>query len=167
MLRCQERAPAIMQNSTQLRILSNQLTPAELVRVSLEPLVVIGTLLVSNLLFGIRFQSHHLFLVLILFALTSPGNPPRHASILALAQDILLRWFTTVAILILLGWATQTLRYFDQRATMVWLCAAPLTLFAAHLVMPPLLVRLLASKGLERVAVIAGSNELGRRLAER
>jgi putative colanic acid biosynthesis UDP-glucose lipid carrier transferase len=72
-----------------------------------------------------------------------------------------------VALLGLLGWATRTLEVFDQRVILAWALATPAMLFAAHRLLPLVLPRLLAVEGLQKVAVIAGANELGRKLAER
>jgi hypothetical protein len=50
---------------------------------------------------------------------------------------------------------------------LAWALATPLALFAAHRLLPRVMPRVLATQGLEKVAVIAGANDLGRRLAER
>jgi len=85
----------------------------------------------------------------------------------SLARDILANWFLILALLLLLGWATQTMNAFDHRVVLAWALATPLALLFAHRVMPTILPRLLAAEGLHRVAVIAGGNELGHKLAGR
>jgi putative colanic acid biosynthesis UDP-glucose lipid carrier transferase len=72
-----------------------------------------------------------------------------------------------VALLLLLGWTTQTLAFFDMRVLLTWVLATPVTQLAAHIVLPAVLPRLLSAEGMQRVAVIAGAGELGARLAER
>jgi putative colanic acid biosynthesis UDP-glucose lipid carrier transferase len=72
-----------------------------------------------------------------------------------------------VGLLLLLGWASHTLEAFDERAIVAWALATPAALFAAHRALPLWLPRLMAAEGLRRTAVIAGANELGRRLAAR
>jgi putative colanic acid biosynthesis UDP-glucose lipid carrier transferase len=67
----------------------------------------------------------------------------------------------------LIGWATRTLGSFDPRVVFAWVLATPVALFAAHALMPVVLLRLLAAEGVQRVAVIAGEGGLGRKLAER
>ena len=64
-------------------------------------------------------------------------------------------------------WATRTLGVFDPRVVFAWTLATPVTLFIARALMPVLMLRLLAVEGAQRVAVIAGEGELGRKLAER
>jgi putative colanic acid biosynthesis UDP-glucose lipid carrier transferase len=84
-----------------------------------------------------------------------------------LLLEIVTGWVAVLALLGLLGWATRTLEVFDQRVILAWALATPAALFAAHRLLPRILPRVLATQGLEKVAVIAGANELGRRLAER
>jgi putative colanic acid biosynthesis UDP-glucose lipid carrier transferase len=72
-----------------------------------------------------------------------------------------------VALLLLLGWATRTLGAFDPRVLLAWVSVAPAALFAAYLVVPVVLPRLMQAEGVRRKAVIAGAGDLGRQLAQR
>src|SRR5258708_31762758 len=101
------------------------------------------------------------------YSLTFPGTPPKGNSLGALAGDVISSWFVVVALLLLIGWATRTLGSFDPRVILAWVFATPVALFAARALMPVVLLRLLAAEGVQRVAVIAGEGELGRKLAER
>ncbi|HSS29082.1 MAG TPA: undecaprenyl-phosphate glucose phosphotransferase, partial [Usitatibacter sp.] len=85
----------------------------------------------------------------------------------AIASEVLGGWMLVVGLLLTLGWATRTLGSFDERVIVTWVAVAPVALFAAHMLTPILLPRLLAAEGLERVAVIAGAGGLGRTLAQR
>ena len=136
-------------------------------RVSLDPLVAIGMLFASILAFDEAFGGPYLILALLVFSLTFPGSSPRSTSIRGLAGDVLAGWVVIVALLLLLGWATQTLGSFDQRVILAWLCATPIAQVIAHRVVPAVLPRLLAAENLQRVAVIAGGGELGCKLAGR
>jgi putative colanic acid biosynthesis UDP-glucose lipid carrier transferase len=148
-------------------LLNHQLAPGALVQVALDPVVTIGALLISALAFGEAFEGPYLILSLIVFSLTFPGSSPKSVSIRALVGDVLINWLVVVALLLLIGWATRTLGSFDRRVIFAWVLATPVALVAAHLLMPVVLPRLLAAEGLQRVAVIAGEGELGRKLAER
>jgi Undecaprenyl-phosphate glucose phosphotransferase len=148
-------------------LLDHQLAPGALVQVVLDPLITIGALLVFTFAFGEVFEGPYLILALIAFSLTFPGSSPKSVSIRALVGDVLINWLVVVALLLLIGWATRTLGSFDRRVIFAWVLATPVALVAAHLLMPVVLPRLLAAEGLQRVAVIAGEGELGRRLAER
>jgi putative colanic acid biosynthesis UDP-glucose lipid carrier transferase len=152
---------------TQPRLLHSPPAPAALVQVSLDSLVAIGMLLSLVVGFGGTIEASHLILTLLVFSLTFPGTAPRATSPRSLAGEVLVRWCVVVALLLLLGWATRTLGYFDQRVVLAWVLATPVALFAAHLAAPVLLPRILAAEGMQRTAVFAGGGELGMRLAER
>ncbi len=152
---------------TRPHLLPSQPGPAALVRVSLDPTVTIGMLGICVLAFGEVFESSYLILALLVFSLTFPGSAPKGTSIRGLAGDVLASWTVIVALLLLLGWATQTLGRFDQRVILAWVLVTPVALFAAHLVAPVALSRVLAAEGMQRVAVIAGGGDLGCKLAER
>jgi putative colanic acid biosynthesis UDP-glucose lipid carrier transferase len=154
-------------HESQRRLLDHQLAPATLVQAAVDPVVTITALLLSAVAFGVRFEGAYLILALIVFSLTFPGGPPKATGPRALAGEVLTSWFVTVAILLFIGWATSTLEGFDRRVLLAWLLATPAARFAAHLVMPWILLRLFAAERAQRVAVIAGGCELGRALAER
>jgi len=140
---------------------------AHLVRMLLEAGVAIGTLLACALAFKVPFGGPYLILSLLLFSLTFPGRAPRGTSPGAIASEVLGGWMLVVGLLLTLGWATRTLGSFDERVIVTWVAVAPVALFAAHMLTPILLPRLLAAEGLQRVAVIAGAGGLGRTLAQR
>ncbi len=139
-----------------------------LLQAALDSLVAIAMLAATASVFGAGFDTGFVILALLVFALTFPGGLARekdHAGDLML--EIATGWLAVVGLLALLGWATQTLEAFDQRVLLAWALATPAAMFAAHRLLPLVLPRVLATQGLEKVAVIAGANELGRRLAER
>jgi len=143
------------------------LAVAHLVRMLLEAVVAIGTLAGCALLYHAPFAGPYLILSLLLFSLTFPGHAPRGTSPGAIASDVLSGWMLVVGLLLTLGWATRTLGSFDERVIVTWVAVTPMFLFAAHMLTPVLLPKLLAAEGLERVAVIAGAGGLGRTLAQR
>ena len=148
-------------------LLDHRLAPAALAQAVLDPLVAIGALLLSAFAFGAAFEGPYLILALIVFSLTFPGTPPKNISLRGLAGDVMSSWLVVVALLLLIGWATRTLGSFDPRVILAWVLVSPVALLTARALMPVVLVRLLAAEGVQRVAVIAGEGELGRKLAER
>jgi putative colanic acid biosynthesis UDP-glucose lipid carrier transferase len=157
---------------TRTRLLRSQPGPGPLVQAALDPLVAIATLAAAVSFFGGGFDGACLILALLVFAMTFPGgltgNRGRSGEKAGdLMLDIVSGWVAIVGLLGLLGWATRTLEVFDQRVILAWALATPAVLFAAHRLLPLVLPRLLAVEGLRKVAVIAGANELGRKLAER
>jgi len=150
-----------------LKLSQQPLTMAVLLRMVLEPFVAIGTLYASAAWFGVPFSGPYIILSLLVFSLTFPGRAPRATSPGAIARDTLAGWILIVALLITLGWATRTLGSFDERVLLAWIAFSPAATFAAQLLVPLAMPRLLKAEGLERVAVIVGAGSLGRKLAER
>ncbi len=68
-------------------LLDQRLAPAALAQAVLDPLVAIGSLLLSAFAFGAGFQGPYLILALIVFSLTFPGTPPKGISLRGLAGD--------------------------------------------------------------------------------
>jgi putative colanic acid biosynthesis UDP-glucose lipid carrier transferase len=149
------------------QLLSQRLTPAALLQAVLEPLVAEAALVAFTLAFGEAFGGPYLILALILFSLTFPGSTPNWTRVSALAADVLTGWVVVVGLLLLIGWATRTLGSFDPRVLVAWALATPVLLFAGRLAMPVVLPLLMSAEGVQRVAVIAGEGDLGRKLAER
>jgi putative colanic acid biosynthesis UDP-glucose lipid carrier transferase len=149
-------------------LLRSQPGPGRLARAALDPLVATATLAAAVAAFGGGFDAACLIVALLVFAMTFPGTLAREGGRAGeLALDIVSGWAMVVGLLLLLGWATQTLQLFDARAVLAWSLATPAALFAAHRLLPLALPRLLAAEGMHKVAVIAGANDLGRRLAAR
>jgi putative colanic acid biosysnthesis UDP-glucose lipid carrier transferase len=143
--------------------------PGALLQASIDPLVAIATLGAVVSFFGGRFDGACLILALLVFAMTFPGSLARDqgGSAGELALDIAAGWFAIVALLLLLGWASHTLEVFDPRVILAWAVATPAALFGAHRLMPVVWPRVLAAEGMQKTAVIAGANDLGRKLAAR
>jgi len=144
------------------------LRAAALVRAAIDPVVAIATLLACVVSLDGGLDGPALILTLLVFALTFPGSRDwSHANARALVRDIVANWLVVIGLLLLLGWASQTLDAFDRHSIAAWALATPALLFAAHRVAPGVLARVLAAEDRQRVAVIVGANELGRGLAAR
>jgi putative colanic acid biosynthesis UDP-glucose lipid carrier transferase len=151
--------------NTQPRLLPSQPGPVTLLRAAVDPVVAVGCLIISALWFEGRFGGPYLILALLVFSMTFPGNLTRDtAGNGALIRSIITGWFAIVALLLLLGWASQTMENFNSNTVFAWTLITPLALFAAHRVIPLILPRVLAAEGLQRTAVIAGANGSGRDL---
>jgi putative colanic acid biosynthesis UDP-glucose lipid carrier transferase len=151
------------------RFVRGQPGAAALLQAAVDPAVAIGMLAAAFFVCGETFDGGALILGLLVFAMTFPGTLSRNspASAGELALDIAGGWFAVVGLLLLLGWASHTLSAFDERALLLGALATPAALFAAHRALPLWLPRLMSAEGLRKTAVIAGANELGRRLAAR
>lgn len=135
-----------------------------MLRAALDPLLILLSLYVCVAVFNERFDGRYLILTLIVFSLTFPGNLSLAISTKALIKEIFLGWTLLVLILLFFGYATRYLGMFPVELLLAWIIATPLTLFAAHKTLPALLPGILALEG-HRRAVIAGTNDLGLRLA--
>jgi putative colanic acid biosynthesis UDP-glucose lipid carrier transferase len=145
-------------------VLRRQLSASAIFRISLDALIAIGLLLVVAHYYGEPFQGKYLILALIVFSLTFPGAVYNSASLLGLARDVVLNWFIVLIILFFFGWASRT-GDFPPSMVIAWSVGVPISLFFAHATLPLLLPKLLALEGVRRTAVIAGSSELGAKLA--
>ena len=154
---------------TQSSLLRTPPGPGTLLLACIDPLVAIATLGAVVSLFGGRFDGACLILALLVFAMTFPGSFARGGATRAgdLALEIAAGWLAIVGLLLFLGWASRTLEVFDPRVILAWALATPAALFAAHRLLPVVWPRVLAAEGMQKTAVIAGANELGRRLAAR
>ena len=153
-------------------MMRSQPGPGPLLQAALDPLVAIGTFAAAVAFFGATFDGACLILALLVFAMTFPGGLVKadarrgeHSGDLIL--DIVTGWLAVIGLLGLLGWATHTTEVFDQNVLLAWALATPAALFAAHRLLPVVLPRVLAVEGMRKTAVIAGANDLGRKLAER
>ena len=157
----------IATHNTHLKLSHGPLTLAVLVRMLLEAAVAIGTLAAAAWYFREPFAGPYIILSLLVFSLTFPGHAPRGTSAGAIARDVLAGWILIVGLLVTLGWATGTLGSFDEQVLLAWVAFTPVATFAAHMLVPVLVPRLMRAEGMNRVAVIVGAGSLGRKLAER
>lgn len=146
------------------RLFRRQLSLVSLIKMFLDPAIAIGTLAAAVLFFGEPFRGAYLVLALVVFSLTFPGNWPE-ATIKALWQGIVAPWFSVVAILFFVGYAIGYLDKFPQEIILAWVLATPLLQFIAHRISRRILLQVLTWEGSTRSAVIAGANDIGRKLA--
>ena len=151
----------------QVKLSQGPLTLAVLARMFLEATVALGTLAAAAWYFREPFAGPYIILSLLVFSLTFPGRAPRGTSAGAIAREVLGGWILIVALLLMLGWATRTIGSFDERVLVTWVAVTPVLMFAADMLAPMVLPRIMAAEGIKRKAVIAGAGSLGRKLAER
>jgi putative colanic acid biosynthesis UDP-glucose lipid carrier transferase len=138
---------------------------AALVQASVPSLLTIASLFIACVAFHEPIDGAYLLLALLVFSLTFPGHiPPPGTAFLEIAGGVLTQWLAIVLMLLTLGWATHTLGFFDTHVMLVWIVAAPVAVAATQLWLPVILSRVMATEGLQRVAVIAGGGDLACRL---
>ena len=156
---------------TQSSLLRTPPGPGTLLLACIDPLVAIATLAAAVSFFGGRFDGACLILALLVFAMTFPGCFARgsaHARRRPRARHRRRAGWRSSGCSCFLGWASRTLEVFDPRVLLAWALATPAALFAAHRLLPRrAAARCSPPKACSKTAVIAGANDLGRRLAAR
>jgi putative colanic acid biosysnthesis UDP-glucose lipid carrier transferase len=154
-------------NDTHLGPVRSQPGLSAIVGAVIEPAVAIASLLASVIWFDNRFDGPYLILALLVFLMMFPGRLLQNtAGNGELTRNIATSWAAIVALLLLLGWSSETLLSFDLRSLAAWIIATPFALFAANKLFVTILPRVLAAESLQKTAVIAGRNPLGARLAD-
>ena len=143
-----------------------QLSAPALLRLSLDAIIGVGSLLAIASYFGEPFQGPYLILALIVFSLTFPGAVYNPRTLLGLARDVLLNWFIVLLILLFFGYASGYLSLFPATMVLAWSIVVPVLVFMGHATIPYLLPKVLAIEGMRRTAVIAGGNDLGAKLVQ-
>lgn len=146
-------------------LVRGQLSLLALIRMSLDPVLIVGSLVVITLALGRQFDAPTLVLALIVFSLTFPGGLSLVANPWAHLKDILVSWGVIVLILLFFGYATKFLWTFDPVVLLAWVAFVPVVLYVAHRGAPLVLPKILEMEGY-RSAVIVGVTETGRRLAD-
>jgi hypothetical protein len=137
----------------------------------LDPLIIMGTLYLSSLLFRETFTGYSLVLMILAFFISSavyqhidPYRTWRSGRMLAYARDTLFGWAITIAVLLFLGSASGLSYYYDERVVGAWFVATPLALLASHIAVRR------ASGGPERNSevrsvIVVGANDVGIKFA--
>lgn len=146
-------------------LVRGQLSLLALIRMSLDPVLIVGSLVVITLALGRQFDAPTLVLALIAFSLTFPGGLSLVANPWTHLKDILVSWGVIVLILLFFGYATKFLWTFDPVVLLAWVAFVPVVLYIAHRGAPLVLPKILEMEGY-RSAVIVGVTETGRRLAD-
>lgn len=151
-------------NAHSARLMRGRTSAIGLLRQSLDPVLIVLTLVASCALSGVSFGARELVLALIAFSLTFPGE----VSLRLLRHNLFItttvNWVLVFALLVFFGYATKFLWSFDPRMLLTWFVTTPLILYGAHRLIPRIAPRLLAIDGY-RSAVIVSANDVGRRLA--
>ena len=130
-------------------------------------IALIGSLLLLSRLLEGEVPAALMLLALLMFALTYPGRPTLHSSMVDLLIDVVLNWLWLASILALAGYGTGYYRGFSKDLLWAWLWVAPLADFGLAMTLRAAAPALLKLQGPKRRAVIVGMNEQGLSLAEK
>jgi putative colanic acid biosysnthesis UDP-glucose lipid carrier transferase len=136
-----------------------------LVAAFLEPSITVLTFLLATLNADEPVDRPALTLCLLVFALTFPGRNRFRENLIAAGVDIVTSWITLIAILALCGYATRSLRYFENDVVIVWLVVTPVLQWIAVWVGRVVVRRLAARPSARRSAIIVGAGALGVKVA--
>jgi len=136
----------------------------------LDPLIIMGTLYLSALLFHEPFSGYMLVLMILAFFISSavyqhidPYRTWRSGRMWAYARDTVFGWCVTIAVLMFLGSSSGLKYYYDERVVMAWFVAVPVILLVSHIV-----VRVANSPNRSkevRSVVVVGVNDVGMKFA--
>jgi putative colanic acid biosynthesis UDP-glucose lipid carrier transferase len=96
----------------------------------LEPVIAISVLLAATAALGEPIDTATRLLAAITLLLLFPGTNRFFDSASRAAFDIAAAWFTVVSVLLLCGYATNTLRRFEDNVLLAWGIVTPLTQIA-------------------------------------
>jgi putative colanic acid biosynthesis UDP-glucose lipid carrier transferase len=137
----------------------------------LDPLIIMGTLYLSSMVFQEPFSGYSLVLMILAFFISSavyqhidPYRTWRSGRMLAYARDTVFGWCVTIAVLLFLGTASGLRYYYDERVILTWFVAVPVILLFSHIAMRRAAIRPHASDEVRSVVVV-GANEVGLKFA--
>ena len=137
-----------------------------LVAAFLEPSITVLTFLFATQYWGEQVDRPALTLCLLVFALTFPGRNRFRDNLIAAGVDILSSWVTLVAILALCGYATRSLRFFENDVLINWLIVTPILQWVAVWIGKMIVQRHSAQPSARRTAIVVGAGALGVKVAK-
>ena len=138
---------------------------SSLVKHLIEPVVVVGSLLATAAVFGEPIDKFYLMILsLIAFSLTFPGSWPE-GRYWKMANQIFVSWITTFSLLLVLGYATDTLSMLLFSVLVAWGVTVPILFFLVLVGLKKAVPRLKILIAYKKKGIILGANELGYQLA--
>lgn len=131
----------------------------------LEPAVAALGLLMAHVMFDQPFDGPSRALLLLLLVLMFPGVNRFGRTGVGVIIDILLSWVGTLAVLLLLGFATDALKEFDRTMLAAWAAGVPVVQWALVWMGTALVHHHATLPENQRTAVVVGANRMGLRVA--
>lgn len=137
----------------------------------LDPLLIMGTLYLSSMVYHEAFTGYSLVLMILAFFISSAvyhhirlHRTWRQGGMLVYARDAVVGWCITIAVLLFLGSVSELAYYYNEQVLIAWFIATPITLLASQIA-----VRHVSSgpnKNSEvRSVVVIGANNVGIKFA--
>jgi putative colanic acid biosysnthesis UDP-glucose lipid carrier transferase len=132
-----------------------------LIAAFLEPGLTVAAFVAATAAFDESLGRPELILCMLVFALTFPGRDRFRDKLINAAVDITTSWFVLVAVLLLCGYATRSLHYFEDGALLAWVIATPLLQWLAVWAVRSTLRRYQRLPEARRSVVVVGTGALG------
>jgi len=137
----------------------------------LDPLIIMGMLYATSMVYGEPFTGYSLVLMVLAFFISSavyqhvdPYRTWRSGRITAYARDIFMGWIVTAVILVFLGNVSGLAYHYDEAVVFSWFLATPFALLMSHLAARHVGTDP-AKESEVRSVVIVGANEVGTKFA--
>ncbi len=131
----------------------------------LEPSLSVATFLFANQYVGGFVGRPELVLCLLIFALTFPGRNRFRQNLVAAGVDIATSWVVLICVLLLCGYVTQSISYFEFDAIVAWVIVTPVVQWLAVWIGQRILARLATQPEARRRAIIVGAGPVGVKVA--
>jgi putative colanic acid biosynthesis UDP-glucose lipid carrier transferase len=132
----------------------------------LEPGLAIATLLASTWAYGETIDTPTKLLAAISLLLLFPGQNRFFDRPGRAANGIFLSWLTVVCVMLLCGFATDTLHFFTPEVLVAWAVATPVVQFGLTLIGSAVLRRRALASEDEHRALVIGAGALGAKVAD-
>src|SRR3954462_9601799 len=117
--------PISVRQVTRMSVGRDQLL--HVIEISLDPLVLALSLWAMALVVEQHIAPRHVILSVVVFAVTFPGSANLTRSIASMLRHIALSWLTMSSLLLVFGYLTGYLRYFDSELLVSWWWIAPVS----------------------------------------
>lgn len=155
----------MLRRATRLTVGRDQLL--NLIETVLEPLAIAVSLWGVALVIEGRLSPQNMILSLIVFSLTFPSASRLTVAAWRVIRNTLLSWVVLSALLIVFGYSSGYLSYFDQDVLLTWWWVAPVSQAGAHFLLRLAAPAIRELQGHTKRTVLAGMNEQGVELAQR
>ena len=146
---------------------NKSLSLSKLIKILVDPVLMITVLFCLALLQEGRLSSHYVVLSIMVFALSFPGTWNNTENLYKDVLATLSQWFLVVGILLFFGYATAYLPLFSQQVVIGWVLITPVILVMTHWLISRYFVSAHYLSHIKKTAVIVGQNELCHQLTTR
>jgi putative colanic acid biosysnthesis UDP-glucose lipid carrier transferase len=150
----------------QFMVMHGRLSASRAIESFLDPLIVVGLLLLCSVAFGQDIDRKHCILGVLMFSLTFPGDPFFRDSYSRIIRNNLMDWLPIAGMMLTFGYASGYIYPFSEPAILTWAALVPVVLTASQFALKVTLPRILQANGNTHRAIIVGCNEVGKRLSE-